>query len=242
VTTGTETEWLIVTTDYGSMRVFCARPEGEPKGGVVVLQEAFGVNDHIQDVAGRLAQRGWLAAAPDLFYRTGGGPVDYQDRERAMALIDDLGPEDLINDVRAVVEHLTEYAGTERSRIALIGFCFGGRAAFSAATGIPRLSSVVVFYGPGIVEGPHAVLDRAGAIDAPVLLHVGAEDPLIPADHVTAIVEAVRGAGGRIEEHVYPEAGHAFACDARPANFQEQAANAAWKRTHEFLDEQFGSS
>lgn len=68
--------------------------------------------------------------------------------------------------------------------IAIIGFCFGGRAAFTAATAVPSLGAAVVFYGSGIAAGPHAVLDRAGSITAPLLLHVGSQDPTIPADGV----------------------------------------------------------
>lgn len=201
----------------------------------MVLQEAFGVNEHIRDVARRLAGQGYRALAPDLFHRTGVTALGYDQHAEAMKLIAEIGPEQIITDVRAVLESAGEPAHT-----AIIGFCFGGRAAFTAATALPGLSAAVVFYGPGIAAGPHAVLDRAGSIRAPMLLHVGADDPTIPAGQVAAIDEALREARVRFESHVYPAAGHAFACDARPDRYHAEAARRAWQRTYSFLAEHLG--
>ena len=228
------TEWLTVATADGPMRTFAAAPgQGEPvTGTVVVLQEAFGVNEHIRDVARRLAGHGYRTLAPDLFHRTGVAALGYDQHAEAMKLIAEIGPEQIITDVRAVLESAGEPAHT-----AIIGFCFGGRAAFTAATALPGLNAGVVFYGPGIAAGPHAVLDRAGSIKAPMLLHVGADDPTIPAGQVAAIDEALREARVRLESHVYPAAGHAFACDARPDRYHAEAARRAWQRTYSFLGE-----
>ncbi|MFJ6730123.1 dienelactone hydrolase family protein [Streptomyces sp. NPDC091281] len=229
-------EWLTVGTADGPMRVYAARPATGTGRAVVVLQEAFGVNDHIQDIAHRYARRGWLALAPDLFHRTGTGTLAYTQHAEAMPLIGAIGPDAVLTDVRAVLAHLAEAEGVAADRTAVHGFCFGGRAAFTAATGIPGLGAVVVFYGPGIAAGPHAVVDRAGSIDAPVLLHVGSADPTIPAEQVTAIDRALAAAGADFESHVYDGAGHAFACDARPQLYVEDRALLAWLRTHAFLD------
>jgi carboxymethylenebutenolidase len=111
-----------------------------------------------------------------------------------------------------------------------------GRAAFAAATAIPGLGATVVFYGPGIAAGPHAVLDRVTFIDAPLLLHVGAQDPTIPAEQVKAIDSALADAGVTFDSYVYDNAGHAFACDARPHMYHAEPARLAWQRTHEFLE------
>ncbi|HEX2312457.1 MAG TPA: dienelactone hydrolase family protein [Thermomonospora sp.] len=226
------TEWRTVETADGPMRVYRALPSVPTGRAVVVLQEAFGVNEHIQDITRRFAERGFLAVAPDLFHRTGTEELAYDQHSEALGLIGAIGPDQIVTDVHAVLDDL----GADLSRTAITGFCFGGRAAFTAATATPGLGAAVVFYGPGIAAGPHAVLDRAGSITAPLLLHVGAEDPTIPAEQVTAIDTALRDAGVDFEQHVYPDAGHAFACDARPWMFRAPAAEAAWARTHAFLD------
>lgn len=228
-------EWLTVPTADGPMRVYAARPTAPADRAVIVLQEAFGVNDHIQDIARRYAAQGFLAVAPDLFHRTGVGTLDYQQHAEAMPLIGAIGADAIVTDVGAALAYLGTAEGIPAGRVAVNGFCFGGRAAFTAATAIPGLAATVVFYGPGIAAGPHAVLDRARSIDAPMLLHVGAEDPTIPAEQVKAIDGALAGAGVTFESHVYDQAGHAFACDARPHMYHPEPARLAWRRTHEFL-------
>ncbi|WP_019633946.1 dienelactone hydrolase family protein [Actinomadura atramentaria] len=226
-----------LATPDGPMDVHVARP-AEPNGrAVVVLQEAFGVNAHIRDIARRFADRGYLALAPDLFHRTGTGVIGYDQHAEGMKLIGALGPDQIVPDVRTVLDHVAKDEGVALADTAIVGFCFGGRAAFTAATAAPGLGAAVVFYGPGIAAGPHAVLDRAASITAPLLLHVGAEDPTIPAEHVKAIDEALTAAGTDYEQFVYGDAGHAFACDARPAMYRATAADAAWERTHAFLAE-----
>ncbi|MGW1994023.1 dienelactone hydrolase family protein [Embleya sp. NPDC001921] len=244
--------WITVPTGDGPMRVYTAHPHGshgpddghgghdDPHarvaGAVVVLQEAFGVNEHIRAITRRLAARGYLALAPDLFHRNGVRTLDYEQRAEAMSLIDAIGPAAIALDIRAVLAHLAEHESIGTDRTALVGFCFGGRAAFTAATAIAGLAGTVVFYGPGIAAGPHAVLDRAKYLDAPLLLHVGAEDSTIPAPRVEAIDDALRAAGASFESHVYPDAGHAFACEARPHLYRARAAETAWARTYAFLD------
>ncbi|MDK0524217.1 dienelactone hydrolase family protein [Streptomyces sp. ML-6] len=231
-----QTDWLTVATADGPMRVYAARPARPADRAVIVLQEAFGVNDHIQDIARRHAARGFLALAPDLFHRNGVGTLAYEQHAEAMPLIGAIGPDAIIMDVEAVLAHLAGQEGVPASRAVVNGFCFGGRAAFTAATAVRGLGGTVVFYGPGIAAGPHAVVDRAKDIDAPVLLHVGAEDPTIPADHVAAVDAALRDAGVDFESYVYEGSGHAFACDARPHMYVEDSARTAWRRTYAFLD------
>jgi carboxymethylenebutenolidase len=228
--------WRTVATTDGTMRIYQAHPNVPTDRAVVILQEAFGVNDHIQEITRRCAARGFLALAPDLFHRTGVAELSYDQRTEAMSLIDAISQGQIITDVHAVLEHLRTGEGIEPDRTAIIGFCFGGRAAFTAATATAGLAAAVVFYGPGIAAGPHAVLDRAGAITAPMLLHVGSEDPAIPAERVMKIDSALTAARVDFEQHVYPGAGHAFACDARPSLFRRQDAEVAWERTYAFLD------
>jgi carboxymethylenebutenolidase len=232
-----DARWVELDTGAGSMRGYLARPELSTALGsaVLVLQEAFGVNEHIQDVTRRLAARGHVALAPDLFHRTGRSTVDYSDRSTAMQLIDAIGPEPIAIDVRAAVQYLTDVEGVPAAHCATVGFCFGGRAAFTAATALPGLGATVVFYGPGIAAGPHAVLDRVSAITGPVLLLVGADDPTIPPEHIAAIRSACAAADVDLRVRVFPGAGHAFHCDARPDMYRPDAAQTAWAEALELL-------
>jgi carboxymethylenebutenolidase len=229
-------QWVSVSTHGGPMRAFIAQPPAPAQRAVVVLQEAFGVNANIQDIARRFASHGYLAIAPDLFHRSGIEELPYSDHARAVATISQIGAAAILDDVSATLTHLRDSHGIVAQRVALVGFCFGGRAAFTAATSLPDLGAAVVFYGPGVAAGPHAVLDRAAGIRAPMLLHVGAEDPTIPKEHVAATALALSEAGARFTQHLYPDAGHAFANDARPANYREGAAATAWERTFTFLN------
>jgi carboxymethylenebutenolidase len=231
-----ETMWATAATADGPMRIYTAWPAAAAADrAVVVLQEAFGVNDHIQEVARRLAARGYLAIAPDLFHRTGVSTLSYSQHAEAMPLIGAIGPDAIITDVAAALQFVAAAHGIPAGRTALVGFCFGGRAAFTAATALPGLAGTVAFYGPGIAAGPHAVIDRAAGLTAPVLLHVGAEDPTIPAEQVTAIEAALTASGAEHHSYVYPAAGHAFACDARPDMYRPGPAADAWQRTWDFL-------
>ncbi|MEB3980084.1 dienelactone hydrolase family protein [Mycobacterium sp. 663a-19] len=233
-------DWLTLTTADGPMRLYRARPRDDeavkPSAAVVVLQEAFGVNDHIQDVTRRLAAEGYLAVAPDLFHRSGTETVDYTDRDTAMRLIGELGAAPLITDIDAVLTHLADVEGIAADRTAVIGFCFGGRAAFTAATKLP-VAATVVFYGPGIASGPHALLDHTGGISGPVLMFAGDADPTIPPEDLAAIQAAAQRYAVDLRLVVFTGAGHAFHCDARPAQYVADAARKAWLNTTEFLAE-----
>ena len=234
-----QTRWITVQTAAGPMQTYVARPAAPATRAIIVLQEAFGVNAHIQDIAQRFARQGFLALAPDLFHRSGTRELAYAQHSEAVALISQIGSPAILEDVQAVLEHLETAEHLEAGRIAVVGFCFGGRAAFTAATRLPHLGAAVVFYGPGIAAGPHATLGDANAICAPLLLHVGADDHTIPPEQVSAIDRALQAAGVRFSQHVYSGAGHAFLCDARPAMYREAAATQAWQRTLDFLNAEF---
>jgi len=228
-------DWITLSTAAGPMRAFRVHPGGPARGGIVLLQEAFGVNAHICDLAARLAEAGYVTVAPELFHRQGVQTLDYAQHTDAVALISTIGAQDIIVDVRAAMEHLQHAENIAPARCAVVGFCFGGRAAFTAATALPNLGATVVFYGPGIASGPHAVLDRVDAMRAPIQLHVGGVDPTIPPEQVRMTAVALRAANVEFEQHVYADAGHAFVCDARPAMYRAEPAHTAWQRMLDFL-------
>lgn len=224
-----KTAWHDVETPQGAMGLYRAEPNGaRPERAVVVLQEAFGVNEHIQDVTRRVAAQGYLAVAPELFHRTGTKYVDYGDHPNAMALISELGREQIDDDVKTVCDYLETTDGIGPARTGLMGFCFGGRAAFTSATALPGLGATAAFYGPGVAAGPHAVLDRMAGLTGPLLFLVGEEDPTIPADHLDAIRSSAAEHGKDVRIETFPDAGHAFHCDARPQMYRPEAAQRAW--------------
>lgn len=233
-----DTSWHEIATPDGPMRVYHAQPAGSPPDrAVVVLQEAFGVNEHIQAITRRAAAAGFLALAPDLFHRTGPAVLDYADHARAMPLIGVIGRDQIDGDVAAVCAHLEREHGVDRGRAGLMGFCFGGRAAFTAATALPGLSCTVAFYGPGVASGPHAVLDRMDGLTAPVLFLVGDEDPTIPPADREAIRAAAAEHGKPVRVETFAGAGHAFHCDARPQMYHPEAARKAWEMAMGALDD-----
>lgn len=226
-------EWHTVKTTDGEMRAYLAATGSAQRASVIVLQEAFGVNAHIQSVANRFAAAGFLAIAPDLFHRSGVDVLEYEDRETAMSMIGALGVEEITIDVEAALGKAKAEAPTLRCGV--VGFCFGGRAAFTSACTIESLDAAVSFYGPGVAAGPHACLDLVGDRTAPLLLLYGAEDPTISEQDRDTIERALEAAGVTHRDHVYEGAGHAFHCDARPPGFRPAAALDAWQQASGFL-------
>jgi carboxymethylenebutenolidase len=217
--------------------IYEAAEGGVPKGAVVVVQEAFGVNDHIKDVAGRFAAEGYRAIAPHFFHRDGDPVIAYDDIESAMKHVRNLTERGIAEDLETAYTHLHD-DGFEDDRIAVVGFCMGGTVAFIEACERP-LGAAVTFYGGGIVEGRFgapALLDLAPNLKAPWLGLYGAEDKGIPVDQVEQLREAVERAPVDTEVVIYPGAGHGFHCDARPA-YHELSAHDAWSRTLAWLDE-----
>src|ERR1700692_4218870 len=128
-----ESDISLETAD-GPMRLYEAKPEGNARGGIVVIQEAFGVNPHIEDVTRRAAAAGYHAVAPDLFHRSGPGSVaEYGDFEKVMEYFKDLaGDAAVLTDVDAALDHLRA-AGFADTTIGIVGFCAGGRITFLVA-------------------------------------------------------------------------------------------------------------
>lgn len=224
---------VVLTTPDGPMTCFEATPEGDARGAVVVVQEAFGVNAHIRDVTARLAAAGYHAIAPAYFHRAGGGAVeDYTDFAAIFPLFEGLTDEGILADTDAALDHLRA-AGFADGRIGIVGFCFGGRATFLVSLR-RALGAGVGFYGGGIATKGvlpfPALLDEAAELRTPWLGLFGDEDASIPVADVERLREALRSAAVDTEVVRYPGAGHGFHCDAR-ADYHEAAAKDAWART-----------
>jgi carboxymethylenebutenolidase len=221
-----------LATSGGDMGLYDAEPEGEARGAVIVLQEAFGVNDHIEDVTRRFAHAGYRAVAPHLFHRTGDPALDYGNFEKIMPHMQGLSEAGLLDDLDATLGHLAG-AGFTAATVGVVGFCMGGSVTFLAAVR-RALGAAVTFYGGGVAEGRFGMpplVELAAELKTPWLGLFGDEDQGIPVDQVEQLRRAAAVAPVETEIVRYPGAGHGFHCDARPDSFHESSARDAWQRT-----------
>ena len=226
------TQTIELATADGPMAVYEAAPDGAARGAVIVIQEAFGVNEHIQDVTRRFAAEGYHAVAPAVFHRAGGGTAPYDDFTKVMPLFAGLTDDAVLMDVGATLGHL-HAAGFADASIGIVGFCFGGRVAFLVAAR-RAIGASVSFYGGGIThnsQGMAAPLaDEAGSLQTPWLGLFGDQDAMIPVDGVEELRSSVAKASVQTEIVRYPDAEHGFHCDARES-YHEQSAKDGWGRT-----------
>ncbi len=232
---------LSVSTADGEMALYDAEPEGPPRAAVVVVQEAFGVNGHIEDVTRRFAGAGYRAVAPHLFHRSGDPVLDYSNFDAVMEHMGALSEAGLVGDLDATFGHLTA-AGFELSRVGVVGFCMGGTVSFLAGATY-GLGAAVTFYGGGVTEGRFgmaSLVEMAPSLKTPWLGLYGDLDEGIPVQQVESLREAVGKAPVATEVVRYAEAGHGFHCDARDAYHQASATD-AWQRTLDWFDRHLGA-
>jgi carboxymethylenebutenolidase len=222
-------------TSDGRMPLYEAIPDDQSsvRGAVVVFQEAFGVNDYIEDVARRLAGEGYRAVAPHLFHRSGGGTIPYDDFSKVLVHFEELSDDAFLADIDATLNHLASAGFTPKS-IGTVGFCMGGRVSFLAATRRP-LGAAVSFYGGGIVTARSdrlpSLVGGIATMDTPWLGLFGDKDKSIPIEDVEALRKAL-GAEAQVDTEVvrYADAEHGFHCHARPS-YNAEAATDAWQQT-----------
>jgi carboxymethylenebutenolidase len=230
---------VTITTADGPMRLYEARPAGEIRGGIVVVQEAFGVNAHIEDVTRRAAEAGYHAVAPDLFHRSGpGSTVEYGDWEKVIEYFGKVeGDAAVLDDVDAALDHLRA-SGLTDDRIGLVGFCFGGRVSFLVALR-RALGAAVGFYGGGIVTERFPqfppLVDEVASLQTPWLGLFGDQDGSIPVEDVEQLRAALEDVKIDTEIVRYAEAGHGFHCDIR-ADYRADDARDAWSRALAWFD------
>jgi carboxymethylenebutenolidase len=228
-----EARTVEVDTPDGPMPLYEAIPDGDAKGAVVVIQEVFGVNGHIQDVTRRFADAGYHAVAPHIFHRTGSPELGYDDFNQVMPHMAALDDDKILADVDAALTYLSEQ-GWGAAQTGLVGFCFGGRIAFLVGTARP-LGAVVGFYGGGIVNARFpqfpALIERAPHMKAAYLGLFGDQDQSIPVEDVERVRTELANTPVPHEVVRYPDAGHGFHCDMRPDHYHEASAKEAWAKT-----------
>ena len=223
--------------DGTEMRAYSAFPSSTgPVAGIILLQEAFGVNHHIRSVADRLTAAGYAVIAPELFHRTAapGQEFAYSDFGSAMPHYSAINNEDLTADLQASYDWLQSQPLVMTDKIGSIGFCLGGRVSFLANAVLP-LAAAVSYYG----GGTHLLTDRAKDLHAPQLFFWGGLDAHISKEHIAEVTDAVAAAGKPFINTVISYADHGFHCDERPS-YHPQAAAEAWALTLAFFAGKLG--
>ncbi len=227
-------DWIqLNTADGKELSAYAAEPDGKPLGGLVIIQEIFGVNKSIREVVDSYATEGFVAIAPALFDRIekgielGYGPEDMQ---KAFQLYPRLNPDHSLIDVAAAFQ----YVAAKEEKNAVLGFCYGGLLSWLSATrgkqhGMEP-TCCVGYYAGGV--GKVATEEPT----CPVMLHFGADDDHIGKDQV----DAVRSAHPDVQIFTYDGAGHAFA-NAQRSSFEPEAAKLARERSLAFLKQHLGS-
>jgi len=208
---------------------YWARPEGDgPWPAVIVLQEWWGVNEHIMDVTRRIANEGYVALAPDLYK----GQVATEPDE-ARKLVMELDMPAAVQEIGSAIDHLLAQEFVAGDKAGIVGFCMGGRLTLMTALVNDNLAVAVPFYGAALTP------EEAVGVKAPVLGLYGAEDGGIPVEGVLAMGEALTAAGIDNEIHVYAGAPHAFFNDARES-YRPEAAADAWQRMLTWFERYLG--
>ena len=224
--------WIDIHANDGQFQAYLALPRGGKGPGIVLLQEIFGVNAHIRGVADQYAADGYVVLVPDLFWRSVPHiELGYESDgwSRAVTLMQATNIDVASDDIAATAAALRALPGVG-SKIATVGFCWGGRLSYlAAANGV--VDAAIAYYGGGIQHS----LDRADDVTVPLLMHFGAQDSHIPAAAVQQIAERFDDRMD-VEIHLYPGAEHGFNCSHR-ASYQQRAAAHAHGNSLIFLSE-----
>jgi carboxymethylenebutenolidase len=235
---GIEGGEAMVPTAGGQMPTYWARPIGAgPFPVVIVAEEIFGVHEYIKDTVRRLAKAGYMAVAPEIYFRSG----DLAKMTDVQQIIRDVISKAPDAQVMADMDAAVAWAGQNRgdtTRLAVTGFCRGGRNTWLYAAHNPKVKAAVAWYGP--VGGtpsdiqPKTATDLAGDLKAPLLGLYGGKDTGIPVEQVMAARDKANAAGRKVEIVVYPEAPHGFHADYRPS-YRADAAQDGWARMLAFF-------
>ena len=225
----------LTAADGHAFPAYVAEPAGQPRGAVVVLQEIFGVNRHIREVADGYAAAGYLAVAPATFHRVQAGvelgyeAADMQAGIALKAAVEALPAPGVLADIQAAVQHAARASG---GKVGVVGYCWGGLLTWRSACLVEGVAAAAPYYGGGVTSETEA----ARTPHCPVLAHFGERDHWIPMEGVRAF-EAAQAAHG-VQVHVYG-ADHGFNCDHR-GSYDADAARLARERTLAFFAQHVG--
>jgi carboxymethylenebutenolidase len=227
-----------IQTSDGYIPAYRARPlKGSAFPVVLVVQEIFGVHEHIKDICRRLAKLGFVAIAPELYARQG-DVSKMTEIDEIRKVVSQVSDAQVLADLDAAVVWAKESGEGNVERLGITGFCWGGRIVWLYAAHSQRLKAGVAWYGrlvgnPTALQPKHPI-DVASSVNVPVLGLYGAEDQGIPLDTVERMKTALRAAGGTSEVVIYQNAGHAFYADYRPS-YRKEPAEDGWRRLQEWF-------
>jgi carboxymethylenebutenolidase len=209
----------------GNTGGYLSIPEKGNGPGVVVIQEWWGLVDHIKEVCDRFAEEGFVALAPDLYHgKTTKSPDEAGKLMMAMRI------DEAERDLTAAAEYLSTHDSVTSERLGVVGFCMGGALALYTATKNPHIGACVVFYG-----GHPNVKPDLPNLKAPVLGLYAERDGFVTPASVRELEGKLKQLGKEIDVNIYPGTDHAFFNDSRPEVYNAEAAEDAWRRTVEFL-------
>lgn len=226
--------WQQIESDGSLMNMHVSAPEGAgPFPGMVVVQHQGGVDEFMQKMTRRLAQAGYVAAAPDLYHRDGPDCTDDVATRRSR-----LSDRRVINDINAVVSFLQGHNAVDASRLGVIGFCMGGRIAYLIAAVNPAFKAAVAYY-PGNTfrawgRDLPSPFERSANLQCPLQGHFGADDKNPSPEDKQKLDAELNRLSKTHEFYSYADAGHAF-MDSTKESYRRHAEQAAWPRTLEFL-------
>ncbi|MGH7059864.1 MAG: dienelactone hydrolase family protein [Stellaceae bacterium] len=229
-----------VPTDDGDMPAYRAMPETSgPFATVLVIQEVFGVHEHIKDLCRRFAKLGYFAIAPALYARQG-DPTKYTEIPKLISeIVVKVPTDEVMSDLDATVVYARSTGKADTNRLGVTGFCWGGFATWMYAAHNPALKAAVPWYGSPrkiSVLQPQNPVDIAGEVKCPVLAFYGGQDKSIPQELIDKRQTACKAAGKSCEYKVYPDAPHGFNADYRPS-YRAADAKDAWARMLAFFKE-----
>jgi carboxymethylenebutenolidase len=243
----TDTQGLIagavkIPVKDGEIPAYRAQPEkGEIFPIVLVIQEIFGVHEHIQDVVRRFAKLGYLAIAPELFIRQC-DVSKLSNIDEIRAIVAKVPDSQVLSDLDATVDWAVKSAKGNADKLAITGFCWGGRITWLYAAHNPNVKAGVAWYGRLVGNAtelqPKHPVDIASELKVPVLGLYGGQDTVIPVDTVEQIREKLKSSSSKSETIVYPDAPHAFFADYRPS-YREKEAQDGWQRLQKWF-KQYG--
>jgi carboxymethylenebutenolidase len=223
-----------IATPDGQMPAVLYEPDrSRPQPAIFLLMEAFGVTSHIQDIANRIAQQGYVVLTPDLYYRESAKHTfGYDEVEHAMATMWrlDFGAP-IEADLNASLVFLKSYPTVDPTRVGVTGFCLGGGLTFlTACKFATEIAAAAPFYGMVLDEW----IDAVNAITVPIYLFFGGADPFIPRDRIEQIEARFKELGKDYSLKLYPDAGHGFFCHER-SSYNRAAAEDSWRELTQFF-------
>ena len=233
--------WQEIESDASKMRTYLSVPESSgPFPGIIVIQHQGGVDEFMENMTKRLAQAGYVAAAPELYHRDGPDCKDDIVARRSR-----LRDRTIINDVNAAAGFLQRHAAVDGNHLGIIGFCMGGRVAYLAAAASPFVKAAVAYYGGNIFRAwgrdAPSPFERTAEIHCPILGHFGEDDKNPSPEDMRKLDAELTKFNKAHEFYAYPNAAHAF-MDATKESYRQPADEASWPRTLEFFNRHLGTA